>query len=549
VDATGDELTPPDHPADSREATVRHTAVMSTGTLLSRATGLVRVSVTLAALGLTAVSDTYNAANTTPNIVYELVLGGILTSVFVPLIVERLQGNDDWREATSRFLTLALVVLGGLAVIGMFAAPWIMHLYLAGVSDPAQRAEQIALGTPLLRWFMPQVVFYGVAAIAGGVLTAHRRFAAQMFAPVLNNLTVIATMGVLIATGVEGRSPAELTTAQITLMGLGTTLGIVAMTVALWPSMRRIGFRYRPRFDWGHDSVRSLVRLARWVVLYVGINQLAYLILIRLNGRLGPGSYTAYSQAFIFFSLPHAIVAVSIFTALLPGMAGRWHAGDRDGVVELYSRGIRDTAVAMLPAALGLIVLAGPIVQLLASYGAVQGGQTELLADTLAAFAVGLPFFSAFQLQTRTFYATGDSRTPALVNIVAAVVDLAVAISLAFALDLGVAGLAFGHAASYLAGTVVLTVLLRRRLGSVDGRHVRSTALRASGAAVVSAAAAWATAWAIAELLPVDRLSGRLVQVAAAILTGVLAFAGASFMLRVEEVDEVRKALTTRFRR
>jgi putative peptidoglycan lipid II flippase len=203
----------------------------------------------------------------------------------------------------------------------------------------------------------------------------------------------------------------------------------------------------------------------------------------------------------------------------------------------------------MLPAALGLIVLAGPIVQLLASYGAVQGGQTELLADTLAAFAVGLPFFSAFQLQTRTFYATGDSRTPALVNIVAAVVDLAVAISLAFALDLGVAGLAFGHAASYLAGTVVLTVLLRRRLGSVDGRHVRSTALRASGAAVVSAAAAWATAWAIAELLPVDRLSGRLVQVAAAILTGVLAFAGASFMLRVEEVDEVRKALTTRFRR
>ena len=196
---------------------------MSTGTLLSRATGLVRVSVTLAALGLTAVSDTYNAANTTPNIVYELVLGGILTSVFVPLIVERVRGHDDWRETTSRFLTIAVVLLGGLALLGMVVAPWIMRLYLAGVADETQRAEQVALGTTLLRWFMPQVVFYGVAAIAGGVLTAHRRFAAQMFAPVLNNLTVIATMAALIALGVEGRSPSQLTTGQITLMGLGTT--------------------------------------------------------------------------------------------------------------------------------------------------------------------------------------------------------------------------------------------------------------------------------------------------------------------------------------
>jgi putative peptidoglycan lipid II flippase len=279
------------------------------------------------------------------------------------------------------------------------------------------------------------------------------------------------------------------------------------------------------------------------------VNQLAYLILIRLNGRLGPGSFTAYSQAFVFFSLPHAIVAVSIFTALLPGMAERWHDGRREGVVELYSRGIRDTAVAMLPAASGLIVLAGPIVALLASYGAVQGTETVLLADTLAAFAVGLPFFSAFQLQTRTFYATGDSRTPALVNIVVAVVDLVVAVTLAFVLDLGVPGLALGHAASYAAGAVILSVLLGRRLGSLDGPRVRRTVWRAAAAAIMSAAAAWATAWAIAELLPVDRFSGRLIQVAGAIVAGVLAFGAASFMLRVSEVDEVRRALTTRFRR
>lgn len=522
---------------------------MSGGTLLSRGTGLIRVSVTLAALGLTAVSDTYNAANTTPNIIYELILGGILTSVLVPIVTERITSHGDWHEVVSRYLTIAVVVLSGLAVVGMFAAPWIMELYLAGVADPAVRADQVALGTTLLRWFMPQVVFYGVGAIAGAVLTAHRRFAAPMFAPVLNNLVVIATMGTLIALGVQGRTPDELTSVQVTLMGLGTTLGIVAMTVAVWPATRATGLRLRPRFDWGHETVRTLGRLGRWIVLYVAVNQLAYLVLIRFNGRIGEGAYTAYSQGFIFFSLPHAIVAVSVATALLPGMVERWSAGRREGVTELFSRGLRDTLVAMLPAAAGLIALAGPIVALLAGYGAVDDTQQELLADTLAAFAVGLPFFSAFQLLTRTSYATGDSRTPALINIAVAVVNLGVAAVLAFTFDLGVPGLALGHAASYLVGAAALAAALRHRLGSMDGRRVASTAVRAGVGAVVCGAVAYLAARGIAAVLPVARPSGRLVQVVAAISAGVLAFAASSIMLRVSEVDDVRRAIVTRFRR
>lgn len=545
MDATPD----PELTSDSRASTLRSSAVMSGGTLLSRVTGLVRVSVTLAALGLTAVSDTYNAANTTPNMVYELVLGGILTSVLVPLVVSAIREHDDWASIVSRYLTIAVVVLGGLAVAGMLAAPWIMQLYLGGVADPVQRGEQIALGTTLLRWFMPQVVFYGVAAIAGAVLTANRRFAAQMFAPVINNVVVIATMVALIAIGVQGRDPAQLTSAQVALMGFGTTLGVIAMALALWPAVRATGLRVRPRFDWRHESVRALVALGRWVLVYVAINQLAYLILIRFNGRIGPGAYTAYSQAFIFFSLPHAIVAVSIFTALLPGMAERWGSGRRDGVVELFSRGMRDTEVLMLPAAAGLIALAEPLVALLAGYGAIGGAQEELLADTLAAFAVGLPFFSAFQLLTRTSYATGDSRTPALVNIAVAVVGLSVAATLAFWLDLGVPGLALGHAASYLAGAAGLLLLVRRRLGSIDGRRIAGTVVRASVAAIVCGAAAWAVAAALADVSWVARPSGRLLQVALAISAGMLAFLVASFMLKVAEVDDVRRMIATKVRR
>jgi putative peptidoglycan lipid II flippase len=519
---------------------------MSVGTLLSRATGLIRVVVTLAALGVGVVSDAYNTANTTPNIVYELVLGGILTSVFVPVFVG--WTHDHGREAAwevgSRFLTLVLVVLGAIAALGAILAPQIMRLYTLGVDDPVKRAQEITLGAFFLRWFMPQIVFYGIGAVAGGILTANRRFAAQMFAPVLNNVAVIVTMLVFAASRAQRElAPVTLSSGQKTLLGAGTTLGVLAMTVALWPSLRAIGFRWRLRFDWRHEAVGNLLRLARWVVVYVVANQIAYLVIIVLNGHLGSGAYTVYSQAFVFFLLPHAIVAVSIVTALLPGMAERWTAHDAAGVRELFSRGLRDTEVVMLPAAVGYALLAGPIVALLVLHGAVDPADGALMARTLAAFAVGLPFFSAFQLLTRCFYATNDSKTPALANIAAAVVNLAADLVFAFGFGWGVPGLALGHATSYIVGSVLLFVLLRRRLGAGDERRIATTLVRAAAAAAVAGGAAFATALAVGAALDVDRSLVRLVQVVSAIGVGVLVFIPCALILRIEEVDEVRNII------
>lgn len=549
----GLELTPAGPDAvDSREATVRNAAVMSGGTLLSRVTGLIRVTVTLAALGFTVVSDSYNAANTTPNIIYELVLGGILTSVFVPALIGR--GRDRGRgaqfETANRFLTITLVLLTGVAVLGAVIAPWIMRLYLGGVDDPIRRAQEIELGTFFLRWFMPQIVFYGVGAVAGGLLTANRRFAAQMYAPVLNNVAVIATMFALIA--MRGTTPPRvetLTFAEKTLLGAGTTFGVLAMTAALWPALRGIGFRWRLRWDWRHESVRQLFHLARWVVVYVVANQVAYLIIIRLASRISAGAYTAYSQAFVFFSLPHAIVAVSIFTALIPGMADRWTVEDRAGVRDLFSRGFRDTMIVMIPAAAGYVVLAGPIVALLAGHGAVRGVELPVLAHILAAFAIGLPFFSAFQLMTRTLYAMHDSRTPALVNIGVAVVNISADLLLAFAWHRGVTGLALGHAVSYVFGSVLLFVIVRRRLQGADERAIGTTIAKTLAAAFVTAAAAAGVSAAVGIALDVDRTFARLLQVTASVATGVLVFLACALIFGIHEVDEVKEALLGRLRR
>ncbi|MEP6758038.1 MAG: murein biosynthesis integral membrane protein MurJ [Actinomycetota bacterium] len=538
--------------SDSHRTTTRNAAVMSTGTLLSRGTGVVRVSVMLAALGFSSLSDSYNTANTTPNIVYELVLGGILTSVFVPLLVEwaKQHGTEAAWEAGSRFLTLVLVVLSAVTVVGILAAPWIMRLYLSGSAGRPDHAQELELGIFFLRWFLPQIVFYGLGAVAAGLLTANRRFSAQMFAPVLNNVAVIVTMLVFISIRASDHPDiSSVTQIQRLLLAAGTTLGVVAMTVALWPSLRRLGFRWHLRFDWRHETVRRLLRLARWVVVYVVANQIAYFVIIAFTGHLENGAYTAYSQAFIFFSLPHAIVAVSIFTALLPGMTARWTDLDVDGVRELFSRGLRDTEIVMLPAAAGYLVLAGPIVALLASHGAVKPEGAELMTRTLTAFAIGLPFFSAFQLLTRTFYATHDARTPAVVNIVVAVVNLAMDLWLAFGLGLGVPGLALGFAASYAAGSAILFLLAHKRLEGADGRRIADTLARAAAASVLTAAATWAAATAVAGVLEVSRPLMRLVQVAVAVAAGVLAFVLGALIFKIQEADEVWQALSARFRR
>jgi putative peptidoglycan lipid II flippase len=310
-----------------------------------------------------------------------------------------------------------------------------------------------------------------------------------------------------------------------------------------------MGFRWHLRFDWNHAAVRRLGKLALWVAVYVVANQVAYVIIIILTGNFPPGGYQIYASAFILFQLPYAIFAVSIFTALLPGMSGRWTDREPAGVLRLFSRGIRDTAVIIVPAAFGYIALALPIVQLLLEHGHAGPQDAEQIARTLQAFAVGLPFFSAFQLLTRTFYATQDTRTPALVNVAAAGVNVGADLLYVYGFGWHVPGLALGHATSYVFGTAVCLFLLRRRLGSIDGRHVLRTTLRIIPVSLLAAGSAWLVSQGLHRALgPSIGTVGELVQVTAAIAVGLLVFVASALILRIEEADEVKDAVLRRFR-
>lgn len=537
-------------PEDSQAAFVRNTAVMSVGTALSRVTGFLRLSAMAYALGIaeTRLADAYNIANITPNIIYELALGGILSSVFVPVFVEWLQsrGRDAAWDVARKVLGIAAVSLLIICVLGIVLAPWIIRLYTVGV-PAGQRQVVEDLASFFLRWFMPQIVFYGIGAVATGLLNAHRRFAVPMFAPILNNFIVIATFLTFAAMSHPGQAILA-TGPQKLVLAVGTTLGVVVMTVALWPSLRRLGFRFRWRPGWIDEAVVRIAHLAKWVVVYVVANQLGYLVVLILAARV-KGGFTAYAAAFILFQLPHAIFVVSVFTALLPAMSSRWVDGDRRAFRELLARGIRWTAVIVVPAALGYLVLAVPIVRLLLEHGAAGPTSTDLVAGILVFFSLGLFSFSSFQLLLRAYYSMQDTRTPALVNIAAVGLNVLVDLLFVLALGMGVRGLALGHATAYTFGSIALLALIRRRLGGVDGRRILSGLSRTFLAAGITAGVAWVTSRAIGGWVGTDTLGGQAAQVLGAVVAGILAFVAAALMFRVEEVDVVRRQLVARWHR
>lgn len=434
----------------------RAAGVMTIGTAVSRVTGLVRVVAMTSALGVTGtkLADTYNLANTTPNIVYELFLGGILTSVFVPVLID---ARERKRGDESSLVSVSLLALAVLSVLCAIGAPLIMQIYTFRVSDPVLRAQQLELSSFLLRWFAPQIFFYGLSAIAQALLNVRGRFAAPGFAPVLNNLVVTATFIAYARTVVA--PSLELSTGAKVLLGAGTTAGVVLQAAIMLPALR--GERLRPRFDLRDPAVGRVLRLAVFVIGYVVVNQIGLWVVLALANGV-TGGVTSWQVAYMFFQLPHGLFAVSLHTALFPDLSRVASSGAWDDYREQLSAGIRGVVFLLAPAAVGYALLADPITRLLIARGVATDADAAAVGSVLVPFAGGLVFFSTFALLTRAFYALQDTRTPTMCNAACQ----AVLISLAFPLFqwFGVRGLAIGHALSYLVGVILLATLLERRV-------------------------------------------------------------------------------------
>jgi putative peptidoglycan lipid II flippase len=533
-------------PTDDTARLSRATIGMTAGTLLSRVTGFGRIVALAYALGLGSrarLADTYNLANTTPNIVYDLLLGGILSAFIVPVFVDHLarhaaadtdgaanaDGADDgaW-TAISAIVTAAVTFLLVTSVLFVVAAPWVFRIYTVGRQRSAT-GDQIAVGTFLLRCFAPQVLFYGTAALFTALLNARRRFFWPMAAPVLNNLVVI---GVLLSVPHLNRNLALAAvrhdTGLLLWLGLGTTVGVAAQALVLWPLLKGAGVHLR--FVWAprHPAIRRVLRLAGWTLGYVVANQVSFWVALVLANR-EPGDVSAYSYAYVFFQLPYGVLAVSILTALVPDLAERWSTGNRDGYRERLSLGLRAVALVMLPAAAGYALLARPILTLLLRHGAAADVGTA--SDVLALFALGLPAFSAYLLFMRGFTATQDTRTPFVINCVQNA--LTIAFDLVLYPALGVQGLALGFSLAYVLGAGIAALALRRRAGGLDGPAVWASVGRMAVATALMAGVVWTVSRALSN---VD-VAGPLLQVTAAVVAGVTVYLLVARAMRVRELD------------
>src|SRR5260370_22423914 len=342
---------------------------MAVGNLGSRGPGFLRTLVLAYVLGVASVSNAYTNGNTLPNAVYDLMLGGILTSVVVPLLVNAARRDADGGEAyDQRMFTLATVALAALTLVATLAAGLVVDLYAHALTPSVRHLTVI-----FAFFFIPQIFFYGVSSLAGGVLNARGHFAAPMWTPVINNIVVIAVLLLFVAVGGLGSSGSTLSTGPIQLPGFGTTLGIVAQTVALIPFLRRVGFRWHPRFDFRRDEVAEIMRMAAPLLGYILTTQISFLVVQNVANaayRHAPvDGFPTYSFAWQLFQMPYAIVGISVITALLPRMSAhaaerRFAEGKRD-----YSGAVRLSSPVVGPASLFLLVLGAPFAEALVGYG------------------------------------------------------------------------------------------------------------------------------------------------------------------------------------
>lgn len=490
-------------PRTGSGAVARGSGLMALGSLVSRATGFVRAAVVVAALGTGLLNDAYSVANTLPNIVFMLLIGGALNSVFVPELVRAVQHADGGRAYTDRLLTACVAGLAGITAMAVVAAPWLARLYA-----PVFTGDQLNLTVALARYCLPQIFFYGLFAVLGQVLNARDRFGAMMWTPVVNNLVVIGVFGLYLGIARDTVDAGQITEGQEMLLGAGSTLGIVTQALALLPTLRRAGFRWRPRFDWRGSGLTRPLRAAGWTVLLIAINQVAYWAITSLatgvskraaaeHLTVGVG-LAAYSNAYQLWVFPQGIVTVSLVTAVLPGLTRAAVLSDFETLGADLARTIRSSAGLIVLSAFGFLTLAPQLTGLAYGYGRTTPGDVQVLAQVLACFAPGLPAFCAQYALTRGFYALGDARTPVLLALVVSGCNAGLCVVAVQALPprWAVTGMAAAQTLACLAGVVCTSTALRRRIGALSGvrlavAHARAAVACLPGAAVAPIVARW----------------------------------------------------------
>lgn len=462
----------------------RASGTMALGTILSRITGFIASILIVATLGTSLLADTYNVANTMPNILYNLLVGGALTAIFIPQLVRSKEDSDGGDNFASRLITTICFILLALVAIGIIFAPALVRLYAPEFSTPGFEMEK-EITIAFTRYCLPQIFFLGLFAMLGQVANARGSFAPLMWAPIANNVVAITLFaGFLIYT--SNLSVTSITSSQIKIMGWGTTLGIVIQALILVRVVAKLGIKIRPKF--GLHGLGKSFSLAGWTLIYVLISQLGYLVTVNVATSAAVRSakddfitgvgFTPFRNAYLIMLLPYSIITISIITALLPHLSSLVIAKKPSEVREQLIRAIKLVGVITIPSSVAFLFF-GPLITEVIFFG-IPVEDSRYIGYVLSALSIGLVAFSINIILIRGFNAFEDTRTQVVSIFV--INSISVLLSYLFLYTFKnqwvTIGLGGAFSVSYLIGLGVTLVLLARHTGRIYlrdflGQHMR----------------------------------------------------------------------------
>lgn len=521
---------------------MRASALMASGTMVSRVLGLAKAMLLAYAIGsvMSPSADAFANGNLLPNTLYMVLLGGMLNAVLVPQIVKASFSADGGVGYINKLLTLVSSSLFAITVIAMFAAPWIV--WLTAVEWPP---EQLALATAFAYWCLPQIVFYGLYTVLGEVLNAKSIFGPFTWAPVLNNVIGIAGIAVFIlmfGSDPEGsRTVFEWNTASIAVLAGSATLGVVAQALILFVAWNKAGIRYRPDFKWKGMGLGHTARIAGWSLATITVMQIGGLItnnIVAIGSGEGP-STSAMQNVWLIFMMPHSVIAVSLATAYFTRLSEWGQTGRMVEFVEDFSASARQIALVMVFGSIAVFA-AAPFIARIINFGATQL-QVDQFAQALQAYVVSLAAYSFLFVVQRAFYALSDTRTPFVFTTIQMAIVIVLSLLLPSVVSEAQIGMGFALVWSFatVVQTVLATLLLRRKIGSLDGRRIAQSIVKFVLAALPALAVGLLSTWAITTWLGAQNALMAVIYSGVVAVIVAIAYAIGLRLLRSSEAAEL----------
>jgi len=530
----------------------RASSVMAVGTIISRITGFIGGVIMIATLGTALLADAFNVANTMPNILYNLLVGGALTAIFVPQLVRAFDDADGGHLFASRLVTTISGILLVLVAIGVIFAPQLVYIYAPSFSTPGFETER-EIAIAFTRYCLPQIFFLGLFTMLGQVANARGSFAPLMWAPIANNLVVIVVFSAFLLKW-PSISVDSITDTQIQILGWGTTAGIILQALILIPVVKRSGIKIRPK--WGVAGLGKSFSLAGWTLLYVLISQIGYLITVNVattaaveSAKAGIATgvgFTPFKNAYLIMLLPYSIVTISIVTALLPHMSKLAINKKIDDVKDQLLRAIKTVGVLTIPSSVAFLLF-GPLITEVLFFG-ISKNDGIYIGYVLSALSLGLVAFSINLVLIRGFNAFEDTRTQVwsilIINIIS--VGLSYLFLALLPSDWVTVGLGFAFSASYLIGLFITLRLLKKHTGVIHIREFIGQHGRLLSAALIAMLPIFAISqyfgWVGSDQSSLVRASELLFV----IITGALGYFFAAKALRISEVSGITALILRR---